>query len=225
MKYNTNPLVFLTWYQSHYSDLFLAILSLLVWFFFFFFNIASAITTTAAAFHCWTSDVIQLSSLGSEPATAVVKEFHTTQTTTARITATNIAPITVLKLPQRSSCTDLQNRESLNAVRDCTRPHALLKVSVRLITRSTCLQALPRVVTRRHAPPRACTRQFSPADVSPRWRHLPRHLLTSSLTRPFTCVDFDRWLFFRVDFFSPGSFYPVFRVDFIFAVCFCILCL
>ena len=28
-KYNTNPPVFLTWYQSHYSDLFLAVLSLL----------------------------------------------------------------------------------------------------------------------------------------------------------------------------------------------------
>ena len=77
----------------------------------------------------------------------------------------------------------------------------------------------------RHASSRACTRQFSPANVSPRWHHLPRHLLTSSLTRQFTCVDFGRWLFFRVDFFSLGSSYPVFCVDFIFAVCFYILCL
>ena len=58
-----------------------------------------------------------------------------------------------------------------------------------------------------------------------RWRHLPRHPLTSSATAPADVivdqtVDFDRWLFLRVDFFNPGSFYLVFRVDFIFAVCF-----
>ena len=105
----------------------------------FFFNIAFAITTIAAAFCSWTSDVIQPSSLGSRPAAAVVKEFHTAQTTAACITATNIAPITILKLPQRSSCADLQNRESLNTVGDSTRPYAPLKVSVRLITRSTRL--------------------------------------------------------------------------------------
>ena len=62
------------------------------------------------------------------------------------------------------------------------------------------------------------------------WRHLPWHPLTSSATAPTDVivdqtVDFDRWLFLRVDFFSPSSSYPVFRVDFIFAVCFCILCL
>ena len=125
---------------------------------FFFFNIASAITTTAAAFRRWTSDVIQPSSLGSEPAAAVVKEFHTAQTTATRITATNIAPITVLKLPQRSSCADLQNRESLNAVGDSTRPHASLKVSVRLITRSTRRHAPPSSSTRRHSSPCASTR-------------------------------------------------------------------
>ena len=38
-------------------------------------------------------------------------------------------------------------------------------------------------------------------------------------------VDFNRWLFSKVKFFNQGSSYPVFRVDFIFAVCFCILCL
>ena len=91
---------------------------------------------------------------------AVVKEFHTAQTTAARITATNIAPIMVLKLPQRSSCVDLQNRESLNTVGDCTRPHTPLKVSIWLITRSTCRHAPPRIVTRLHAP-------VSPTDVSP----------------------------------------------------------
>ena len=34
-------------------------------------------------------------------------------------------------------------------------------------------------------------------------------------------IDFSK----KVDFFSPSSFYPIFCVDFIFAVCFCILCL
>ena len=203
-KYNTNLLVFLTWYQSHCSDLFLAVLSLLVWLL-FFLNIASAITTTAAAFRRWTSDVIQPSSLGSAPAVAVVKEFHTKQTTAARITATNIAPITVLKLPQRSSCADLQNRESLNAVGDRTHPHAPFKVlygwshAPRTVTR---LQALPCAYTRRHALPHACTRQFllltsTLSDIICHvicWRHLPRHLLTSSLTRPLTCINFDHWL-------------------------------
>ena len=123
---------------------------------FFFFNIASAIITTVAAFHRWTSDVIQPSSLGSGPATAVVKEFHTAQTTAARITVTNIAPIAVLKLPQRSSRADLQNRGRFNVIGDRTRPHAPLKVSERLITRH---QDPPRASTRRHAPEFLCWRQ------------------------------------------------------------------
>ena len=151
---------------------------------FFFFNIASAIITTVAAFRRWTSDVIQPSSLGSGPATAVVKEFHTAQTTAARITVTNIAPIAVLKLPQRSSRADLQNRGRLNVIGDRTHPHALLKVSERLITRST----------RHHA-------SVSPADVSPSdviWHVICwHHLLTSSVTHLLTSsfdqtVDFDR---------------------------------
>ena len=115
----------------------------------FFFNIASAITTTVAAFRRWTADVIQPSSLGSGPAAAVVKEFHTAQTTAARITVTNIAPIAVLNLPQRSSRADLQNRGRFNIIGDRTRPHAPLKVSKRLITRR---QDPPHAVTRLHAP-------------------------------------------------------------------------
>ena len=95
--------------------------------------------------------------MGSGPAAAVVKEFHIAQTTVARIIATNIAPIAVLKLPQRSSRADLQNRERFNVIGDRTRPYVPLKVSLRLITRST----------RRWDLPRAATRLFSPADVSP----------------------------------------------------------
>ena len=126
---------------------------------FFFFNIASAITTTAAAFHRWTADIIQPLSLGSGPAAAVVKEFHTAQTTAARITVTNIAPIPVLNLPQRSSRADLQNRGRFNVIGDSTRPHAPPKVSERLITRSTRRQDPPRAVTRLYAPGFLCWRQ------------------------------------------------------------------
>ena len=63
----------------------------------------------------------------------------------------------------------------------------------------------------------------SPADIIDHicWRH-PPHQLTSSLT--LTRVDFDHWLFPIVDFCNPGAPYPVFRIDFIFAVYFCIFC-
>ena len=165
----------------------------------FFFHIASAITTTAAAFRRWTSDVIQPSSLGSGPVAAVVKEFHNAQTTAARIIATNIAPITVLKLPQRSSCADLQNCESLNAVGDRMRPHALLKVSVRLIMRSTLCHAPPGTSKRRHAPARSRFLLLTLAlgDVICHgiyWRHRwPYRWLALTLI-----VDFSTWLTFSI---------------------------
>ena len=71
----------------------------------------------------------------------------------------NIVPIMILKLPQRSSCADLQNRESLNAVGDRTPPRA---------TQSFCTvdHAPPGSATRLHVPLRTCKRKFSPADVS-----------------------------------------------------------
>ena len=128
----------------------------------FFFNIASTIITTAATFRRWTSDVIHPSSLGSGLAAAVVKEFHSAQTTASRITATNIAPITVLKLPQRSSCVDLQNCESLNIVGDRTHPYASLKVSVRLITCSTRCHTPSGSSTHLHAPSGSSTRLHVP---------------------------------------------------------------
>ena len=102
------------------------------------------------------------------------------------------------------------------------------------------LHAPPIKPTRRHAPTRSTTRRHVPArarvplltsalsDVIHHvicWHHPPRHLLTSLLTRPLTALTLTVDFFHRVDFFSPGSSYPVFRVDFIFAVCFCILCL
>ena len=59
----------------------------------------------------------------------------------------------------------------------------------------------------RHALPRACTCQFSPVDVSPRGCHLPRQLLTSSLTKQLTLtVDFSSWLTFSVHVFLTQFF-------------------
>ncbi|RVW80522.1 hypothetical protein CK203_052866 [Vitis vinifera] len=81
------------------------------------------------------------SSLGSGPAAAVFKEFHTTQTIALCITAANIAPISFLKVPLRSSSADLHIRGTLAAIGDRTRPHAPLKDPATLITR---LHALPR---------------------------------------------------------------------------------
>ena len=212
----------------------------------FFLSLNASAITTAAATSCrWTSDVIQPSSLGSGPAAVVVKEFHTAQTTALYITAANIAPISFLKVPLRSSSTDLHIRGYLAAIGDRTRPHAPLKDSA----------APPRTSTRCHAPGLVCWRHHlchvSPSCVSihwsadvistsssvvDRWPPVDHWLwqLTFVVDR-WPSVDrwhwlvVDRWLwsltFPRVDFFCPGSPYPVFRVDFIFAVCFCILCL
>ena len=103
----------------------------------FFLSLNSSAITTAAAASCrWTSDVIQPSSLGSGPAAAVVKEFHTAQTTALCITAANIASISFLKVPLRSSSADLHIRGTLAAIGDRTRPHTPLKDYVTLITRS-----------------------------------------------------------------------------------------
>ena len=83
-------------------------------------------------------------------------------------------------------------------------PPCATEVSASLARAFTCRQYSPCAVTRLQLLPRACMRQGSSADVSPRWRHLPRHrhlicwrhLLTSSLTRSLTLTtDFYRWLF------------------------------
>ena len=127
------------------------------------------------------------------------------------------------------------------------RPHAPLKVSVRLITCPTRLHALSLQVTRSHVPLCASTCShalhalLTSSHVSPCLHCCWRHLLASAADVILWLWVFDRWLlgwpliltvrwlwpltFLMVDFFSPGSSYPVFRVDFIFSVCFCILCL
>ena len=193
-------------------------------------------------------------------AAAVVKEFHTAQTTAICITAANIAPIMFVKVPLRLSCADLHTRGSFNTIRDCMRPHALLKGSVLQITRPTRLPCATahlrfpsrapthrnfksRAFTRSHAPSRASTLPLTSlltastsAFVTPlltslacisRWCHLLTLEVSSrfdhwplTLTEPLT-VDFSP----KVDFCSQGSSYPVFHVDFIFVVFFCILCL
>ena len=92
-------------------------------------------------------------SLGSRPTATVVEEFHTIKTTAFCIIVVNITPINFLQVPLRSSCTDLHTYGSLEAIRDYTRLHALLKGSTPQLTRlHTPLHiwvVLPRAPTRR----------------------------------------------------------------------------
>ena len=126
----------------------------------------SAITTTAVASCRWTSDVILSSSLGSRPAAAIVKKFHTAQTTALCIIVANIAPISFLKVPLRSSSADLHIRGYLAAIGD--RTHL-------------------------HAPPRAATSALAVSASTDLLTSSPRHLQSLTVDHPLT-VDFDRWL-------------------------------
>ena len=92
-----------------------------------------------------------------------------------------------------------------------------------------------------HTPSRTYTRLNSLADVSPSCAVADvtclRQPLTSSSDSGDLTVDFsswpltltltltvDSWLLSELTFCNPGAPYPVFRVDFIFAVHFCIFC-
>ena len=104
-----------------------------------------------------------------------------------------------------------------------TRPHALL-----------------RAVTSPHTLSRACWRHCWRHPRQPLLRCCWRHLLASAANVILWLWVFDSWLlgwplaligrwlwpltFLGVDFFCPGAPYQVFRVDFIFAVYFCIFC-
>ena len=84
----------------------------------------------------------------------------------------NIAPITFVKVPLRSSCADLHTCGSLDTIGDYTRPHASFKGSISQITRSTCLpRATAHLGFSSRAPMRhnfrscAFTRLKPPADV------------------------------------------------------------
>ena len=125
--------------------------------------------------------------MGSGLAATIVKEFHTAQTTAICNIATNVAPITVLKVPQRLSSVDLQNCESLDAVGDNTRPHTPLKVSVRLIRRPSRLHAPSLQIMRRHA-------LADIIHISPCLRRCWRHLLASTANVILWLWIFDRWL-------------------------------
>ena len=132
-----------------------------------------------------------------------------------------LAPIVFLQVPLRSSSDDLTARGNLTIIGAATRPHAPPENSAQDLTRSTRRQDPPCAVTRPHALPRAVTRQVPLVDVS------PSDVITAT---SLTSIDFDLRLTLTVDFLpelsfcSPGAPYPVFRVDFIFAVYFCIFC-
>ena len=69
-----------------------------------------------------------------------------------------LAPIVLLQVPLRSSSADLPSHGNLTIIEATTRPHAPPKDSAQKLTHlqdSSC----------------ASTRQVSPTDVSPRWRH------------------------------------------------------
>ena len=142
-----------------------------------------------------------------------------------------ITPITFLEVSLRSSCADLHVGESLTVIRDRMRAHAPPKASA---SASHVPASTPTDVTRDFiSATSALTTSASShlltsaphhplmsyADCWPRWLGP----LTVDFYRPLTLND--RWLFSRVVFCNPGSPYPIFRVDFIFAICFCILCL
>ena len=82
-------------------------------------------------------------SLGSEPATVVVKESYTAQTIARVIIAVNIAPITFLQVSLRSPCVDLQFSGSLEAIRNSTRHPNILGSSSRVPRADSLLHAYP----------------------------------------------------------------------------------
>ena len=77
------------------------------------------------------------------------------------VAAVILVPIVFLQVPLRSSSTDLPSHGNLTIIGAAMRRQKILRKSSRA----------PRVARIRHAPPRAVTRQVSPANVRPRWRH------------------------------------------------------
>ena len=118
-----------------------------------------------------------------------------------------LAPIVFLQVPLRSSPNDLTARGNLTIIGAATRPHAPPENSAQDLTRSTCLHAPPGSSTRPHALSRARFLLLTSALVT---SSLPRHLLTSSLTRTLTSVDFDLRLTLTVDFLQSRCSLPSF---------------
>ena len=190
----------------------------------------------------WTSNIFQPSSLGSEPTAAAVEEFHTAKTTALCIVAANIAPINFLQVPLRSSCADIQTHGRRPHAPPCAAqsfwatahaPYAPLHIWVvhpcaptRRIFRSCTLTCLTHSRWRRSATLALVASSLMSlacviVDVT---------CLRQSMTSSFDFGRFDHWLsvgltinfFLELNFCSPGAPYPVFQVDFIFAVYFCI---
>ena len=130
-------LVFLTWYQSHCSDHFLAVLSLLV------------LLYSQHRF-CHHNSHCILSPLNLWHLPTVVLGFRTCSCChwvvphhkdhCLFITVENITPINFLQVPLRSSCADLLNHGSLEAIGAHTCPHALLKGSALQLIHRPMLQ-------------------------------------------------------------------------------------
>ena len=118
--------------------------------------------------------------MGSGPAAAVVKEFHTAQTIALCITAVNIAPISFLKVPLRSSSADLHIRGTFAAIGDRTRPHAQLKDYATLIMR---LHALSRAGCRSVDVIISATLALAALASTDLLTSSPRHPVTSSVDR------------------------------------------
>ena len=192
----TNLPVFLTWYQSHSSDLFLAVLSLLVLFHFqHHFRHHNS--------HCSLSPLnlqrLPSLSLGSKPAVAIVEESNT-----AQITAHVILPWLLLRSNfwwyhwdrLETIYPSVKATQSSKPTRALTRR---LKFLLQRLTHSMRHTHLPSSSWRHpwrhlcHVNP-SCVSIQSSADVSATsswWRHM----LTVDFDRPLT-VDFNRLLTF-----------------------------
>ena len=214
IQYNIS--VFLTWYQSHCSDLFLAVLSLLV------------LLHSQHRFRCHNSHR-SLSSLNLQHLPAVVLEFRTCNRCRWGV------------LHHTDYCTCHHRRLYCS--------NCISRGITKIIFSQSTHRWKPRSHRRRHAPSRAAQRFCVNAPrvvLSFSWRHPWRHQChvnpsyisiqsSTDISATSSCwhhsltvnriIDFERWLFSKVDFFNPGSPYLVFHIDFIFAVCFYILCL
>ena len=121
------------------------------------------------------------------------RSFTLQQTTALCITAANIAPISFLKVPLRSSCADLHIR---GASSSSETSRALTRRSKLLLRRSRATRA----ATRRIFKPRAVTRRRLAATRL----HAPSRARTR-LTRPHALAHASRALTWSADVISPAT--------------------
>ena len=137
----------------------------------------------------------------------------------------SIAPILSPSPLSELSFSDLHSRKIISHIGCLMCPHTPPKIHCNISYASHALHAPPccpltsLVDVICHISP-----SYSLADVTYWCHHLvnTQSTLTSAFVDswPLTWQGIDRWLWHRVDFCSPGAPYPVFRVDFIFAVYF-----